>query len=209
MYMNEELFIDFLSHKEILWTGINFSKAHFTKKGFDFSQEIMQHYLHDWNLLILNDQKKYDIRMSFRKPMMQYDLSLTTKINKGLRVNHLLAQHIDIKDVLSDEQVVEYFSSLEYPTTSKYALTFLVESFDDSTKMAAIWVVILETESRSVVLCENFLILRGGFGTRIYWARTFYNLLFDIKSSSFLRWENMVQSQIDASQDESSPVILG
>ena len=140
---------------------------------------------------------------------MQYDLSLTTKINKGLRVNHLLTQRIDIKDVLSDEQVVEYFSSLEYPTTSKYALTFLVESFDDSTKMAAIWVVILETESRSVVLCEKFLKQPGGFGTRNYWARTYYNLLFDIKSSSFLRWENMVQNQIDASQDESSPIILG
>lgn len=209
MYMNEDLFIDFLSNKEILWLGINFSKAHFTKKGFDFSQEIMQHYLHDWNLLILNDQKKYDIRMSFRKPVMQYDLSLTTKINKGLKVNHLLTQHIDIKDVLSDEQVKEYCSTLEFPTTSKYALTFLVESFDDSTKMAAIWVVILETESRSVVLCEKFLKQPGGFGTRNYWARTFYNLLYDIKSSSFLRWENMVQNQIDASQDDHNPVILG
>ena len=41
MYLNEELFIDFLSVKEILWTGINFAKAHFTQKGFNFTQEIL------------------------------------------------------------------------------------------------------------------------------------------------------------------------
>ncbi len=209
MYLNETLFIDFLNVKEILWTGINFAKAHFTKKGFDFSQEIFQHYLHDWNLLILNDQKKYDVRMSFRKPVMQYDLSLTTKINKGLKINQTTTPHIDIKYVLSEEQIIDYISGIDFPTSSKYALTFLVESFDDITKMAAIWVVIVETNTHAVVLCEKFLKQPGGFGTRNYWARTFYNLLFDIKSFSFLRWENMVQNQIDASQDESSPVILG
>lgn len=209
MYLNEALFIDFLNVKEILWVGINFAKAHFTTKGFDFSQEIFQHYLHDWNLLILNDQKKYDIRMSFRKPVMQYDLSLTTKINKGLKINQTTTPHIDIKYVLSEEQIIGCISEMDFPTSSKYALTFLVESFDDITKMAAIWVVIVETNTHTVVLCEKFLKQPGGFGTRNYWARTFYNLLFDIKSSSFLRWENMVQNQMAASQDESSPAILG
>ena len=57
MYMNEDLFVDFLSVREILWVGVNFSKAKFTRAGFDYSQEIMQHYFQEWNKLILNDQK--------------------------------------------------------------------------------------------------------------------------------------------------------
>ena len=90
MYMNETLFADFLKTREILWVGINFAKAKFTRKGFDFNQETLQHHLQEWNKLILNDQKKYDIRMSFRKPMMKYDLSVITKLNKSLKVNDVL-----------------------------------------------------------------------------------------------------------------------
>ncbi|MBQ1780706.1 MAG: hypothetical protein II001_04660, partial [Bacteroidales bacterium] len=88
MYMNEDLFVDFLSVREILWVGVNFSKAKFTRAGFDYSQEIMQHYFQEWNKLILNDQKKYDIRMSFRKPMMHYDLSAVTKLNKSVKISN-------------------------------------------------------------------------------------------------------------------------
>ena len=48
MYMNEQLFIDFLKTKEILWVGINFSKAKFTRNGFTLTQESMQHLFHEF-----------------------------------------------------------------------------------------------------------------------------------------------------------------
>ena len=193
MYINEQLFSDFLKVKEILWVGINFSRAKFTRSGFDFSQEILQHYLHDWNMLILNDQKKYDIRMSFRKPVMQYNLSTITKLNKALKVNDLLTNVISSKHVYSDDQMLEYASTLKLPTTLPYSLMFVVESFDSSVKSASIWVVINQTEIQEVVLCEKFLKSPAGIGTRNYWARTFYNVFYDIQSNTFHRWENMVQ----------------
>lgn len=193
MYLNEPLFVDFLKVKEILWVGINFSKAKFTRNGFDFTQEIMLHYFHEWNMLILNDQKKYDIRMSFRKPVMQYDLSAITKMNKTVKINECLTRNIGTKDVHSDDQMVQYLTGLTLPKTMPYALTFVVESFDATIKTAAIWVAIIKTDTKEVVLCEKFLKKPAGFGTRNYWARTFYNVFFDIQSQSFLRWENMVQ----------------
>ena len=193
MYLNEPLFVDFLKVKEILWVGINFSKAKFTRNGFDFTQEIMQHYFHEWNMLILNDQKKYDIRMSFRKPVMQYDLSVITKMNKSVKISESLTRNIGTKDVHSDDQMVQYLSGLSLPKSLPFALTFVVESFDASVKTAAIWVAIVKTDTKEVVLCEKFLKKPAGFGTRNYWARTFYNVFFDIQSQAFMRWENMVQ----------------
>lgn len=197
MYLDKELFIDFLSNKDILWSGINFAKAKFTRKGFDFSQEIMQHYFHDWNLMILNDQKKYDIRMSFRKPVMQYDLAQVTKINKGVKVSQILTKHIDIDDILSEADICSYMQQFSYPNSQKYGLMIIVESFDTSTKMASLWVVIFCTQNGKVVLCEKFLKSPSGLGTRSYWARTFYNLLFDIKTTAFLRWENLIAEHIE------------
>ena len=203
MYMNEDLFVDFLSVREILWVGVNFSKAKFTRAGFDYSQEIMQHYFQEWNKLILNDQKKYDIRMSLRKPIMHYDLSAVTKLNKSVKINNLFTRYIDIKDVLTDDQMVEYISGLALPKTSPYALSFVVESCDASVKTAAIWVVITKTETQEVALCEKFLKTPAGFGTRNYWARTFYNVFYDIQTNAFLRWENMVQNKVGENISES------
>jgi hypothetical protein len=192
--MNETLFADFLKTREILWVGINFAKSKFTRKGFDFNQETLQHHLQEWNKLILNDQKKYDIRMSFRKPIMKYDLSVITKLNKSLKVNDVLTLFISSQHVYSDEQMRNYVASLELPATLPYALMFAVESFDTTVKTAAIWVVITKTDTREVVLCEKFLKKPAGIGLRNYWARTFYNVFYDIQSDAFRRWENMVQS---------------
>lgn len=192
MYLNEQLFIDFLNTKEILWVGINFSKAKFTRNGFELTQESMHRLFHEWNMMILNDQKKYDVRMSFRKPVMQYDLSVTTKLNKSVKLNDIMTNYVSIKDTFNDEQICEYVSELNFPTTMKYALTYIVESFNASVKSAAIWVVIAATETHEVVLCEKFLKKPAGIGTRNYWARTFYNVFYDIQSQSFKRWESMV-----------------
>lgn len=192
MYLNKSLFEEFLEHKEILWVGINFGNAKFTRKGFDLNQDNLQKLLHEWNILILNDQKKYDIRMSFRKPIMQYDLSCTTKINKSLKLNQILTKRIVISNVYSDEQICKYAETTTYPTSLPFALSFIVESFDYSTKTASIWVVVVKTETNEVVLCEKFLKTPSGFGTRNYWARTFYNVFYDIQNNAFLRWVNMV-----------------
>lgn len=194
MYMNKSLFTDFLADREILWTGINFSMAKFTKNGFDFSQEILQHYFHDWNMLILNDQKKYDIRMSFRKPIMQYNLSAVTKINKNIRINNILTSRIDLKDTLTEEKIFNNLPAINPAPTQRFALSFFVESFDSVAKVAAVWVVIYTTDTNEVALCEQYLKVPSGIGTRNYWARVFYNILYDIKSYAFLRWENMVMN---------------
>ena len=177
--MNEALFADFLKTRDVLWVGVNFAKAKFTREGFDFNQEILQHYLQEWNKLILNDQKKYDIRMSFRKPVMKYDLSAITKLNKSLKINDVLTLFISSQHVYSDDQMRAYATTLDLPTTLRFALMFVVESFDTSVKTASIWVVVTETATKEVVLCEKFLKKPAGMGTRNYWARTFYNVFYD------------------------------
>mgnify|MGYP007056157060 CR=1 len=198
MYLNEDLFIEFLNQRELLWTGIDFSKAKFTRQGFEYPQEVLQYYLFGWNTAIINNQKKYDIRLSFQKPIMHYDLSRVTKLNKGIKASHLLCKVISHADILNEDQVCAYVASFSYDTQVSFSLSFIVDYFDSIIKRASIWVVIAKTASSEPVLVENFLKIPGGFGTNNYWARTFYDLLFDIKTSAFIRWKNMVQNRISS-----------
>ncbi|MCR4964045.1 MAG: hypothetical protein K6A41_00145 [Bacteroidales bacterium] len=196
MYLDEDLFIDFLNQREILWTGINFTLAKLTKKGFEYPQDVLQYYFNGWNTSTINNQKKYDIRLSFQKPIMHYDLSLVTKLNKSTKVSNLLTDVISHQDIHNEDQIRDYISSLSIQSEVPYGLTFLVEYFDSNSKRASIWVVIFKTGTMETVLTENFLLKPSGFGTSNYWGRTFYDILFEIKTSAFLRWKNLVQQRI-------------
>ena len=198
MYLNQSYFMDFLNEKEITWAGIDFTKAKLTRKSFSLPQEVLIHYMNAWNMMILSDQKKYNIRLSFRKPLMQYDLSMVTKKNKAIKTSNLLCDTINITDIMSDASVVEYISSLEFPKSTRFAIMVLTESFDDTTKMGSLWIVIADTTTSSTVLTENFMLNPGGFGTQNYWGRTFYNLFFDINKYAFTRWENSVKENINS-----------
>lgn len=193
MYLNENLFLEFLSDREITWAGIDFSLAKFTKDGFDFSNEVIHRYFNEWNLLIISDQKKYDIRMAFRKPVMHYNLSCVTKKNKTVEASSSLVDNIKLENQYTESSIIQYAEKQEFPPQANFSLTFVVESFDQNSKTASVWVILSQASSREVVLCEKFLETPNGFGTRNYWARTFYNILFDIKKKSFLRWVNLVK----------------
>ncbi len=195
MYIDAELFSDFLLHKEVTWLGIDFSKAKFTRQGFQLTQEVVLRYFSDWNSLIISDQKKYDVRMSFRKPIMQYDLSWVTKRNKTVKINNLISNFITIDAIYNEDSIINYIQNSQLPKVSEYSLLFIVESFDNRVKTGTVWVVIVQTSTGKVVLCEKFMKNPSGFGLRNYWGRVFYNLFFDIQKYSFLRWENMVKTE--------------
>lgn len=195
MYIDSTLFSDFLTRREITWLGVDFSKAKFTRSGFEMTQEIMRRYFNDWNMLIISDQKKYDVRMSFRKPVMQYDLSWVSKKNKVLKINNVISDFITVDAIQTDESIINYVQSNLLPFVTTYGLLFIVESFDDLTKLGTVWVVIVNTETNQVVLCDKFIKSPSGFGLRNYWGRVFYNLFFDIQKYAFLRWENLVRQE--------------
>lgn len=195
MFLNEDSFIDFLSAKEVTWAGIDFSKAKFCRNGFDFPTEIIQYFFNEWNLLIISDQKKYDIRLSFRKPILHYDLSYITKRNKTVKASSAVVDYISVENMYSEEEIIQYFAKLNLPQQTRFAISVLVEALDKNSKTAALWIVINDTLNKQVVLCEKFLKEPSGFNTKSYWARTFYNLFFDIQKSSFVRWKNLVKNK--------------
>ncbi len=196
MYLNENLFKEFIRTKEILWLGIDFSKAKFTKDGFSFkSQDEMRTFFNEWNMLIIADQKKYDIRMSFRKPIMSCDLAMLTKANRSVRLGTLMCDTISLSNVYNEEKICEHVRKQMHPQQHRFSLEMLVESFDSRNKTGSVWVIVADTVANEPVLCEKFLKNPGGFGMKNYWGRIFYNVLYDIKNYAFCRWEDLVSDK--------------
>jgi hypothetical protein len=193
VYINKELFSDFLKEREITWLGIDFSKATFTKKGFDIPNDVLQLYLNEWNALIISDQKKYDIRVAFRKPIVHFDLSLIKKQNKLHKGNAHIRDIIRMENLLNTNVIANHIRQVAIPETSKYALFFMVEAFDTTIKKGSVWVVILKSDTKDLALCEKFTETPSGFSVKSYWARVFFNIFFNISRTIYLQWEHLVQ----------------
>jgi hypothetical protein len=192
VHLNKELFQDFLKEREVTWLGIDFSKATFTKKGFDMPNDVLQIYLNEWNALIISDQKKYDVRVSFRKPVVHFDLSFVKKQNKLYKGDMPIKEYVRMENLLSENIIANYIQEATLPALSKYALLFIVESFDNTIKKGAVWVVALKSETKELVFCEKFTESPSGFNIKSYWARVFFNIFFNISRTSYVRWEHLV-----------------
>ena len=195
MYINKELFTDFLKEREVAWLGIDFSKATFTKKGFDVPNDVLQLYFNEWNALLIADQKKYDIRVAFRKPVVHFDLSFIKKQNKLHKGDTPIRDVVRMENLITENIIANYVRQMAIPILSKYALFFMVESFDNTIKKGSVWVVILKSENKELVLCEKFMEKPSGFNIKSYWARIFYNIFFSISRTAYLQWENLVRTE--------------
>ena len=193
MYINKELFVDFLKEREVTWLGIDFSKASFTKKGFDMPNDVLQLYFNEWNALIITDQKKYDIRVAFRKPVVHFDLSFVKKQNKLYKGGMPTKDVIRMENLLNKNILTNYIRQILIPEISKFSLLFVVESFDNTIKKGSVWVVILHSNTKEIALCEEFKESPGGFNIKSYWARVFFNIFFNISRTAFVRWEHLVK----------------
>ncbi|MDR0206560.1 MAG: hypothetical protein LBI45_04810 [Bacteroidales bacterium] len=191
MYINKELFLDFLKEREITWLGIDFSKATFTKKGFDIPNDVLQLYFNEWNALIISDQKKYDIRVAFRKPIVHFDLSFVKKQNKLYKGDSPVKDVVRMENLLDETIITNYLRQISTPEISKYSMLIIVESFDNIIKKGAVWLVIFNSITKEPALCEEFKESPSGFNIKSYWARVFFNIFFNINKTVFTRWEHL------------------
>ena len=185
--------MDFLKEREITWLGIDFSKATFTIKGFDMPNDVLQFFFNEWNALIIADQKKYDIRVAFRKPVVHFDLSYIKKQNKLHKGDTPIRDVVRMENLLNENTIANHIRQISLPYISKYALLFMVESFDNTIKKGSVWVIILKNDNKELVFCDKFTESPSGFNIKSYWARVFYNIFFNISRTAYLQWEHLVQ----------------
>ena len=154
--------------------------------------DVLQLYLNEWNAMIISDQKKYDIRVAFRKPVVHFDVSFVKKQNKLYKGDTPIREFVRMENLLNENIIANHLQEIPIPKLSKYSLLFMVESFDNTIKKGSVWVVIIRSANQEVLFCEKFSETPSGFNIKSYWARVFFNIFFNISRSAYVRWEHLV-----------------
>lgn len=187
---------DFLQGDEIVWYGLDFSQAKFIG-AFDqgagaapvTGEELKSKYIPAWNLLILNESAKYDLKRTFKKTSVFNDLSIVDKINSKIDADKIMSfNEYKFKD--ADETINNIVKGYSLGEKKEgIGVVFIVESFNKGQQQGTVYVTIFDIKTKKVLIKEKIIGKSGGIGMRNYWAKSIFNAMIQVEKVHYKKWK--------------------
>lgn len=185
---------DVFSSKEIVWYGLDFSKASFVgqfDQGFGAmpatGSDIKNKWVTQWNNLVGTEPQNFKLKEALHKESIYYDLAPVAAINAKMNAEKCIgmnAASIDPKEI--DGMVKEYGSG---DKKQGVGLVFIVENFNKTTEMADVYVTFFDVATKKVYFTEKMHGKAAGVGLRNYWAGAIKQIIKQI-NNSYSGWKS-------------------
>lgn len=178
---------------KVTWLGIDYSQVkligdfnQFSGAGEATAAEIRDKYFNDWNNLVARETKKYDVAKYFKQKDVTYNTDFFNTRNSKADVKNM--------EVSSDpnytlEDIKKIVKSYNFGKMNGIAILFVAESLNRNTEKGTFHIVIVNTETKEILIHERALGKPGGFGLRNYWAASYYNIFKEVEKSYFKKWK--------------------
>ena len=182
------------SATEIVQYGLDFTKAKFVG-GFDqvggagaaTGSDMKSKWIPSWNSLIQNEQPKYDLKKTFRKDNVYYDISSLNELNSKIDVDACMVPNPGKIEKSDIEGMVKKYTGEK---KEGVGLVFIVENFNKGSQMADVYVTFFDIATKKVLLCEKESGKAMGIGMRNYWAGAIKAILKQIDEGDYKNWKN-------------------
>ena len=184
---------DIFLTRDIVWYGLDFSKARFVgqfDQGFGIAPakgtDMRDRWIPGWNNLIGQEPQNFELRKTFRKDHVYYDLSAVTEINSQIDADVCMSYNpTKISTAEIDEMVKRYNGSAK----SGIGLVLIVENFSKSGLVAEVHVTFFDIATKQVLLTDKVTGKPMGNGMRNFWAGAIKNILHNIDGSYYRIWQ--------------------
>jgi len=192
------------SDLKVSYLGIDFSHvklignfAEFFDAGEKNVMEIRDTYFRRWNMVVLNEREKYDIRGMLRKNDIYYDIEMITAVNAQTNLDGIESYN---SEKFTEDDIQAFVSQYNLEGKEGIGVVFIAECLNKSAEEAIFHFVAMNMNTREVLFHRR---LRGepqGFGLRNYWANSVYRIIQDIKYYYYNEWWIKAESAGQAAQ---------
>lgn len=179
---------DFFSNSEatMSFIGLDFSSATMVATGEAGSKN--KEMFEAWNGLMATEADKYEVSKAFgRKGTAILDIEVTDAVNKKVDAEKINA-HSAPKTVFKESQIQEMVNAYDLEKVkTKYAMSFVIHSFNKTTEKAIIYPVLIDVKTKKVLWSTELETEPSGFGYKSYWAGTIYDAVKAIKGK-YKKW---------------------
>ena len=187
----KDLFVK--SPTPIYWLGIDFSHvkligefSQFSEWGEAGAEVVRDKYFPAWNELIIKEYTKYDIGTMIRKEDVSLKINTIAEVNKNASIENM----VDLSDPNYTEADIRSWVS-RYPLEIKEGLgvLFIAESLNKLREYGKYHIVVISMSTKEVLIHEVMKGRPGGIGLRNYWARSFCEVMNEIRDYRFREWK--------------------
>lgn len=178
----------FDSGSPITYLGIDFSNAKCYGEGTRFDAADITLRIND---LLRNEYEKYNLGEALKKNSVNTKFDLTEKLNANIKDDNFFTYNESDLNKLDEAAIQKIVSKYNLSGYDKgLGIVFIVDNLNKSTVEEVVWVTFFNMNNKKVVFTEKVIAKAAGFGLRNYWARPFYDIIKNIKSSLFKKWKS-------------------
>ncbi len=181
----------FNSDVPITYYGIDFSNGHYYGDPGTVDASEMVSITNKINDLIIIESSKYNIPPAIRRSDIDKKIDLTNKLNASINTQKFIV--FGKEDVRLNESAVQKIVSKYKVSGNGIGMVFIVELMDKSLQQTDVWVTFFSVNGKKVLLTEKVSGKAGGFGFRNYWARSYLEIIKNIKTNLYSRWSSSVE----------------
>lgn len=178
----------FDSNTPITYLGIDFSNAKCYGEGTRFNASDITTRIND---LVKNEYDKYDLGEALKRSNLNKNFELTEKLNANIKDDKFFTDNESDLNKLDEATIQKIVSKYNLSGYDKgIGVIFIVDNLNKSAVEEVVWVTFFNISTKKVLFTEKATQKAGGFGLRNYWARPFYDVIKNIKSTWYKKWKS-------------------
>ena len=172
---------DVFTEKNIAWYGIDFTHCKFIGqpaihgKFYKEPDYVIRNYFKEWNLIVVKEAEKYNVKEIFNKEYVYYDLDTLIGRNAKYPGDSLISFTNTYK--LNASQVPQIVSTYSGITKEGIGAAYIVESFNHENDMAVFYVVVFDIATKKVLMQEYLTGRAAGGNYKTFWAHAIFEAM--------------------------------
>ncbi|MEP7170515.1 MAG: hypothetical protein ABI855_14190 [Bacteroidota bacterium] len=182
------------SDVKISWLGIDLSHiklignfSQMKDAGQTSPSEIRGTYFPAWNGLIINEQKKYDLRGMLRKDNILFEVDQMNEKNSKTSLDGMEASN---PPGYKEEDIAKFVKEYKLDGKTGIGIAFIAESFNKGMEQATIHFVAINNATKEILIYEKITAKPAGFGIRNYWAGAIRGVMQNIEKTYYKQWKS-------------------
>ncbi len=167
---------------EIVWFGIDYTYVKFIGTSGQFAEldKIRELYFSSWNELVMLEREKYDLNKAFMVPKITYDMESTIRRSQQIDMSDIVQSgpwsigKVDVESLVRQNVDV---------SSDKVGAMFVMETLNKRQEVSTMWLAVFKVGTGEILYMERYTGAVGGFGFRNYYARSFYNVIRNLRVS--------------------------
>jgi hypothetical protein len=185
---------DFFGSSETttIYLGIDFTRAKLINSPSANPTDIKNRLYRSINDVVVNEPKNFEFTDAFHKTSVSSDLSAVHARNEKINAEEIVSSNSEDFSRLKESDITAAVKALNISGKKGIGILFVFEamkSIEKSDDLAAVWTVLVDLQTKKVLLSERFEVKAKGFGFRNIWASAIKATLKEIEKKKYKEWK--------------------